>query len=136
MKAPLLRARVLVIDDDTDYVASLKGHLETSFEAVDCAAGEAQAWALLEENSYDLILMELILDYDAAGLGMCRRLKGAARWRDVPILVVTDADTRYGLNLKSYLGDRQCMPADDFVDKNVAAKEVVKRARRIVERPA
>ena len=135
LKAPVLKARVLVIDDDESFLAAIRHGLEASFREVHCAAGEAEGWALLEKNAYDLVLLDLLLGGEPAGLRICRRLKNDPRWRDVPVLVVSAADMLYGLSLKSYLADEQCLPAEDFVDKVAGPAEIVKRARRIVERP-
>lgn len=135
MNAPILQGRVLIIDDDDMFAAALKRHLESAFSDVDWAAGEAQAWALLDAHRYDVIFLDLMLDQEAAGLGICRALRTSPKWKDVPVFIVTSADMRYGMSLKSYLGDRQCLPADDFLDKCMDLAEMVKQARRAVERP-
>jgi hypothetical protein len=44
------------------------------------------------------------------------------------------ADVSYGLSIKSFLTDGECLPAEDFVDKIQAPEEIVMRARRMVER--
>lgn len=136
MKAPVLDARVLVIDDDEAFLAALQPALEESFSAVDCAPGEEEARSLLARRRYDLILLDVLLGNEPAGLGLCRALRAEPRWRDVPVLVVTAVDAMYGMNLKSYVGEDQCLPADAFIDKGAGVEEILKRARSVVERPA
>ena len=134
MSAPVLEARVLIVDDDQQFTKAIKPQLETHFQEVELAASEEEGWALLEKDCYDLVLLDLILGEEPTGMGMCRRLKSAERWRDMPVLIVTMADVLYGMSLKSLLADGNCLPADDFADKGLEPSEIVKRARRIVER--
>gem|GEM_PF-1715588 len=136
MGAAVLKASVIAIDDDADFLATLKHYLDMNFETVDTAMNEKDGRALLERNRYDLILLDLVIDGRPAGLRICRELKGDARWRDIGILIVSVADVEYGMGLKSYLGDEGCLPADDFIDKLIGPEEIAKRARRVVERAA
>ena len=135
MKAPRLKASVLAIDDDEGFLAALRKSLEANFQRVDCARSPEEAWARLEERDYDLIMLEILLGGEPAGLEMCRRLKADTRRRDTPVLIVSIADLLYGMSLKSYLGEESVLPADGFIDKLADSEEIVKRARSIVEKP-
>ena len=134
MSRSVLSVRALLVDDDAEFAPALKRRLGRAFEAVDVAADEATALALLEQHNYGLVIMELILGQGAGGFALCRRMKADARWRKVPIMIVSAADVRFGMSIKSCLSDPQCLPADDFLDKGTSLEQVVERARRIVER--
>lgn len=136
VKAPTLSAKVLLVDDDPLFLDALKPKLLESFETVEQADDEDGAWKLLEANSYDIVLLDVIFGHRPAGLELCRRIKRDPRWRDVPVLIVSMADVMYGMNLKGFLDDQGCLPADAFIDKLAGADEIVKRARCIIERPA
>ena len=58
----------------------------------------------------------------------------SVRWRNTPVMMLSSADVSYGLSIKSFLTDGECLPAEDFVDKIQAPEEIVMRARRMVER--
>ncbi len=135
MNVPLLKARVLAVDDDEGFLASLCRSLEVSFERVDCVESIDEAWRRLESDDYDLILLEVLFDNEPGGLEMCRRVKADARWRDTPLVFVSDADLMYGMSLKSYLGQDSAVPADGFIDKLEGCDEIAKRVRSILEKP-
>ena len=135
MKAPVLDARVLMVDGDDSFVTALRPVLEQSFAAVDRAADAGEARRLLGKYDYDVMLLDVLLDGGAAGLALCREVKREERWRDLPVLVVTAVDARYGMNVKSYVGEQGCLPADGFIDKLAGCEEIVERARGVVEKP-
>ena len=134
MNRPQLKARVLMIDDEADFALPIKVQLERDFQAVDYASDETQALALLEKTHYDLVIMDIMLHQDAGGLRLCRLLKAEPRWRNIPVMMLSSADVSYGLSLKKFLTDGDCLPAADFVDKILDSEEIILRARRMVER--
>ena len=135
MNRPKLKAKVLMVDDEADFALAIKCRLERDFEVVDYVADEEQALAMLEKTRYDLVILDIMLEHDAGGLRLCRRLKAEPRWRDTPIMMLSSADVSYGLSIRSFLTDGECLPAEDFVDKIQDPEEIVLRARRMVERP-
>jgi CheY-like chemotaxis protein len=135
MSGPVLKAKVLVVDDGTDFPAALREHLGRNFQEVDQARSESEALALVERKSYDLLIMDIILDNDTGGMRLCRALKADQRRQRIPVMILSAADVRYGMSIKSCLDDGRCLPADDFVDKGAEVAQVVERARRLVERP-
>ena len=135
MKAPVLNVRVLMVDGDDRFVDTLRPALEKSFMTVDRAACSAEAVGLLEKNLYDVILLDVLLDGGVGGLALSREVKGREGWREIPVLIVTAVDVRYGMNVKSYVGEEGCLPADGFIDKLAGCDEIVERTRSVVEKP-
>ena len=134
MNRPQLKARVLLVDDEADFAASIKLQLERDFQTVDYVSDEEQALAMLEKNHYELVILDIMLHHDVGGLRLCRRLKAEPRWRNTPVMMLSSVDVSYGLSIKSFLTDGECLPAEDFVDKIQEPEEIVLRARRMVER--
>jgi len=54
--------RVLVVDNDTEMLALLRRHLETEGMAVVTAGGGKEAILALEDQDFDLILTDLVMD--------------------------------------------------------------------------
>jgi two-component system response regulator VicR len=82
--------RLLLADNDPDYLASLQNLLEVEDYQVDVAASVDQAIALLAEERFDLALIDLRLidenaGYDLSGLKVAR----AAGEAGVPCIMVT-----------------------------------------------
>lgn len=83
--------RMLVVDDDrmarmlAAQCAKLQGH------AVTMAEGGAHALQLLQSQTFDVVLLDLMMP-DVDGFEVLRRMQADARLRGIPVIVVSGAD--------------------------------------------
>lgn len=119
--------RVLVVEDEARLRAQLVAALMTAGYAVDAAADGAAADALVHEETYDIVLLDL-------GLPGMDGLTLLAGWRQagvtVPVLVVTARGTWS----EKVRGIDQ--GADDYVTKPFNLDEVLARVRALIRRSA
>ena len=83
--------RVLVVDDDPAAVELLRGMLVPIGFTVLRAYGGAEAIALARAELPEIILLDLMMP-EVSGFDVVAELKGHARTRDIPILIVTAKD--------------------------------------------
>jgi DNA-binding response OmpR family regulator/nitrogen-specific signal transduction histidine kinase len=83
--------RVLVVDDDPAAVELLGGMLARIGFTVLRAYGGAEGIALAREQLPEVILLDLMMP-EVTGFDVVAELKGDARTRDIPILIVTAKD--------------------------------------------
>jgi two-component system, OmpR family, response regulator len=119
--------RLLVVEDEVKMAGLLKRGLEEEGYAVDLArTGTNAIWAGTE-NSYDAIILDVMLP-DLNGFEVCRRLRAADRW--APVLMLTArhavADRVAGLDAG----------ADDYLTKPFSFSELFARLRALVRRGA
>jgi len=83
--------RVLVIDDDPEYVDLIREVLEK--EHIECATATSSQEGLVMAVSWhpDLILLDLILP-DMSGFGYLRELKRQPEAAAIPVIVVTSVE--------------------------------------------
>jgi serine/threonine protein kinase/CheY-like chemotaxis protein len=82
------RARLLVVDDSRSTRAALKGFLEkTGHEVVALASGE-EALELLEEESFDLVLLDVVMR-GMDGLEVLGKLRERFTKLELPVLMAT-----------------------------------------------
>jgi DNA-binding response OmpR family regulator len=121
----MMPRRVLVVEDDAVSRQLLKRIVEIEGHVADTASGYHQAVALIDRQSYDLILLDLTLE-DGDGLNVCRHVR--AQHQTPPIIIVTSrgasADVVTGLELG----------ADDYVVKPFNVDVLTARIRAQLRR--
>jgi two-component system OmpR family response regulator len=117
--------RILVVEDNSRMSEVLKRGLTEEGYAVDLAASVGQAEDLLDQNDYDSVLLDLILQRED-GLDLLKRLRGNGSW--LPVLVLTARDSLEDRVRGLDLG------ADDYLVKPFAFPELTARLRALVRR--
>ena len=116
--------RVLVVDDEKLIVKGIRFSLEQDDMEVDTAFDGEEALAKARENSYDIILLDLMLP-KVDGLSVCQQIR---EFSDVPIVMLTakgeDMDKILGLEYG----------ADDYITKPFNILEVKARLKAIIRR--
>ena len=118
--------RVLVVDDEKLIVKGIRFSLEQDDMEVDCAYDGEEALALARDNTYDIILLDLMLP-KVDGLSVCQQIR---EFSDVPIVMLTAK----GEDLDKILGLEY--GADDYITKPFNILEVKARLKAIMRRTA
>jgi two-component system, OmpR family, response regulator len=122
---PVPSAGILVVDDEPSIVDSVATVLRYEGFTVDVADSGRTALQKAQDNSFDLIVLDVMLP-DLDGLEVTRRIR--ADGLDVPILFLT---------AKSEVEDRVAgltVGADDYVSKPFSLMEIVARVKAILRR--
>jgi two-component system OmpR family response regulator len=119
--------RVLVVEDDKQLAAALRRGLEAEGYAVDTALDGAEGEWLAGENSYDALILDIMLP-KVRGDELCARRREAGDW--TPILMLT---ARRGAEQEAQALDAG---ADDFLAKPFSFVVLTARLRALVRRGA
>ena len=117
--------RVLIVEDDHRLAASVRRGLEDAGFAADVVYDGEEALSAALTNSYDLILLDVMLPR-VDGLEVSRRLR--SRRMHTPILMLTARDSIDDRVLGLESG------ADDYLVKPFALREVVARIKALTRR--
>lgn len=85
-------ARVLVVDDEEGNRDLLRRRLERGGYAVICADSGEAALAIVAREPVDLILLDMLMP-GLDGLAVLERVKGDARTRDLPVIMISALDS-------------------------------------------
>ena len=110
--------RLLAVDDSTTYLHELASQLREEDYVVVLANSGEEALESLATEPVDGILLDLIMP-GLSGQETCKRIKQRAKWRDIPLIMLTAHDDRDAMI--------ECINAgaDDYIAKS-ADFEVLK----------
>lgn len=118
------KVHVLVVDDEKMIRSLLKMSLQRMGYEVTTADDGAEALDLFQENSFDLILLDILMP-NVDGFTVCSEVR---RVSDVPIVMLT------ALNRPDDIVRGLELGADNYITKPFTFKEVEARIRAILRR--
>jgi DNA-binding response OmpR family regulator len=117
--------QILVAEDDANILTGLKDTLESEGYRVTPAADGQEALAMFENNTYDLIILDVMMPAKS-GFDVCREIR--SQNEDVPVIMLTakgeEIDKVVGLQLG----------ADDYITKPFGVHELLARISAVLRR--
>lgn len=96
-------SRILVVDDDQDFVQAMAALLEHDGHAVLTALNGREGVLRARQELPDLILLDVMMP-ELNGFDVCRIIKSEAQFEDIPILFLTALDSLDGEAMGLELG--------------------------------
>lgn len=118
-----LGLRALIADPDTRFARSLKEYLENLGFAVRTSSSAQEAEELAGEESFDLLITEILLEYPDSGFVLAHRVR--QRTPSTRIVIVSGVSFRTGLHFD--LSDaefRSWIEADEILDKDIRFEQL------------
>lgn len=119
------RLRILLVEDDAVLAHALQQALVQGGAAVDCVTDGAEASRVLEEQAYDVVLLDIGLP-KLDGFSVLSQVR--ARDTQTPILIMTARDSLFDRVRGLDLG------ADDYLVKPFDLPELEARVRALIRR--
>lgn len=121
--------RILVVDDDPDFVEATRMVLESAGYEVLSAADGDEGLRQAREKKPDLVILDVIMRTVLDGLNMSREMAGDPEQHDTPILMVTSiANSDYA----ALFPTDEYIHIDDFVSKPIAPDDLLKRVGKLL----
>lgn len=81
--------KILIIDDDPDYVEGIKAILDQAQYNVDVAYNPKEGLKKLRTLSYDMLLLDIMMGRGAEGIMVARTMRKDPGLREIPVLIIT-----------------------------------------------
>jgi CheY-like chemotaxis protein len=125
--------KILVAEDDRIQSRLLEKHLRGNGHDVQLAFDVEAAWKAVEKGPVDVILLDLLMP-GGTGLGFLKRIKGEARLRSLPVIVVSGVEDPLVRRMAEQIGvEAQFTKPVDFMLLDVTIESV---RSQITSRPA
>jgi two-component system NtrC family sensor kinase len=119
--------KILAVDDSLTYLQEVAEQLrQEGYDVIPAHSGE-EALELLAVQAVDCILLDLMMP-GLSGQETCRRIKGTAAWRDIPLVMHT------ALEQQDSMIDGINAGADDYIAKSSDHEVLFARVRAQLRR--
>lgn len=117
--------RILIVEDDAVITSKLTEFLKNEGFAVTAAACRKKALEALENEPFDLALLDITLP-DGTGYAVCAAAKEIQK--NIPVIFLTASDDEYSVVTGLDMG------ADDYISKPFRPRELVSRIKTVLRR--
>jgi two-component system, OmpR family, phosphate regulon response regulator PhoB len=124
---------ILVVDDDKDITQSVSSFLAARGYEVLTAPNGAEAEKILDARLPDLVVLDVMMDYDAEGLNLAYKLNTQERTRRIPVVILSgfmkELDEKYE-KFQFVMG--RDWPAAKFLEKPVQLPELARSIGELI----
>ncbi len=122
------QAKILLVDDDPDFVEATKTILESKPYQVITALDGDEGLQKVSDEKPDLILLDVIMPLKD-GFTVCERLKKDPQLSKIPVLMLTAFAEKRG-ETSIAVSQGLALEADDYIDKPVSPGELLSRVEK------
>lgn len=130
-----LPKRVLLIDDDQDFVFSTRTFLEGRGYSVDTAANGQEGWEKLMTGQNDLVVLDIMMDYEAEGFNLAYKLRQEEKFKGLPVIIVSGFTHQLNAKMDKFefvMG--RDWPADAFMEKPINLKSLADKIETFLKK--
>jgi DNA-binding response OmpR family regulator len=131
------KAKILVIDDDPDFVDAVTPILQSALYDVVSAANPTEGKEKILKEKPDLILLDIMMDSLFDGFSLCHNIKTAKEFKDVkdtPIIFVSAVKEMTGSRFQFKGEEQGLVGPDDYIDKPVKPDDLIARIERLIQK--
>ncbi|MGB9300246.1 MAG: response regulator [Anaerolineae bacterium] len=126
-------ARILIVDDDPDFVKITKKILESHGYDTDSASNGAEGLKVMRSAPAkpDLVLLDIMMDYITDGLDVSNAMQRDPNLRDIPVVMVTSLT---GVKSQELFPSDEHVAASAWLSKPVSPDQLLHTVRAALAR--
>ena len=123
--------KILLIDDDVDFVEMNRAYLANNNYDVIFAYNGKDGLSKAKEEYPDLIVLDVMMTEVGEGFEVARNLKKEEATKMIPIIMLTSVNQEHGFDLM--IGaDATWNPVDCFLEKPLGAKDLTAKIKEML----
>jgi DNA-binding response OmpR family regulator len=127
------RKKLLIIDDDPDFVDGIKSILATADYDVDAAYNPKDGFQALQTGQYDLLLLDIMMGRGAEGIMIARKMRKDAKLREMPVLIITGIREQIAFLFPGQPVHPHFMAVDELVEKPVEPQLLLEKVSALLQ---
>jgi CheY-like chemotaxis protein len=132
----MAQTKILIIDDDPEYVDGIRSVLEKAAYEVDVQYNPKDGFAALETGNYDLLLLDIMMGRGAEGVMVARKISKDPKLREIPTLIITGVREQIAFLFPGQPVHPRFLPTDELMEKPVDPKLLLEKVEYLLEEAA
>lgn len=125
--------KVLMIDDDPDFVSGIRSILTSANFDVDVAYNPKDGLHALQTKQYDLLLLDIMMGRGAEGIMIARKLRKDVKLRELPVLIITGMREQIAFLFPGEPVHPRFVEIDEMVEKPVEPKLLLEKVNGLIQ---
>ena len=131
------KTKILVIDDDPDFVDAVTPILQSALYDVISASNPEEGKEKAKKEKPDLILLDIMMDSLFDGFSLCHEIKTSKEFegmKDTPIIFVSAVKEMTGSRFQFNGAEQGLRGPDDYIDKPVNPDDLIARIQKLLKK--
>jgi DNA-binding response OmpR family regulator len=127
-----IKKTVLIVDDDTDYLAQMEFQVKRLGYEVFTADSQKQGEELISKQKFDLAIIDLMMENKDSGFILCYKMKKENP--SMPVIIASAVTAETGLNFGvETTADRSWIKADTFIEKGIRPDQLEREINKLLK---
>jgi len=126
-------AKILLIDDDRDFVDSTRLVLEKSGHQVISASSGEEGWEKAQSEKPDLLLLDVMMQTPDEGFQLSYKIRKHENLKDMPIFLLTAVSRVTGFKFDKEK-DEGFLPVEEYIEKPVMPDVLLKKINKALSK--
>ena len=127
------KTRLLIIDDDPDFVEGIQSILVKADYKVDVAYNPDDGFNALKSNPPDLLLLDIMMGRGAEGIMLARKISKDEVLREIPVLIITGIREQMAFLFPGEPVHPRFVPVDELIEKPVEPDFLLERVEALLK---
>ncbi len=130
------KARLLIIDDDPEFVEGIRGVLEAAGYQVDAVYNPKAGFEALQRRPPDLLLLDILMGRGAEGVMLARKMRKDPQLSQIPTLIITGIREQIAFLFPGQAVHPHILPVDELMEKPVDPQLLLDRVKALLDAAA
>ena len=127
-----MNTKIMMIDDDPDFVAGIKAILEKADYRVNVAYNPKDGFQALQAEHYDLLLLDIMMGRGAEGVALARKIRKDPKLKEMPVLIITGLREQIAFLFPGQSVHPHFVENDELVEKPVEPKLLLEKVSALL----
>ena len=128
------KAKILVVDDDIDYLESTAAILEAKGYEVIAADNGKEGLEKARSEFPQLIIIDLLMNTVNDGYDFCLAIRSDRRFEETPLLMISSVRQHEAFKNSDFAPDEFWFPIDAFLDKPIGRETLLEHVSKLLKK--